>query len=114
MIESFGPRQTVLNGHAAALPAMQAGEKVVHRPQTKVIPTEQVDRNAPTGPRPTFQHTYLQRLSALWPNEPNPPATEVAYEREEAAPPEARPADEPPAIFREESAEPQPSVDIRR
>jgi hypothetical protein len=59
-----------------------------------------VDKTAQTGPRPYFSHTYLERVAAYWPNEPEPPATRVEYEI-------------PAPEVRDSTAE-DPMVDIRR
>ena len=125
MIESFGPRPVVPSGPAASLPAMQAGEKVVHRPEKKVLPTEKVDRTAQTGPRPAFQHTYLEQLAAFWPEEPDPPVSHVDYEQLQEEPPRGEPrversnapapegalAEKPAAVLPADDAE--PTVDVR-
>ena len=125
MIESFGPRPVVPSGPAASLPAMQAGEKVVHRPEKKVLPTEKVDRTAQTGPKPAFQHTYLEQLAALWPEEPDPPVSHVDYEQLQEEPrhgapggegvdtpaAEGAPAEKPAAALPDDEAE--PTVDVR-
>ena len=125
MIESFGPRPVVPSGPAASLPAMQAGEKIVHRPEKKVLPTEKVDRTAQTGPRPAFQQTYLEQLAAFWPEEPDPPVTHVDYdqlqeeprqgevgvERVDTPPAKGEPAEKAAAAL--PTADAEPTVDIR-
>jgi hypothetical protein len=99
---------------------MQAGEKVVHRPERKVLPTERVERTAQTGPRPAFQQTYLEQLSALWPEEPEPPVTRIEYqERSRGAEPRAaeqEPVREsaPERAMTTPSDTAEPTVDIRR
>ena len=123
MIDSFGPRPTVPSGPAASLPAVQAGEKVVHRPERIVLPTETVDRAAPTGPRPTFQHTYLEQLAAYWPDEPEPPVTYIDYGADDgrasaqqpvdAASPEVSAAEAGVRVVGTDDAEARPTVDVR-
>jgi hypothetical protein len=119
MMEPFGPRQIAPSGPAASLPAMQAGEKIVHRPERKVLPTEKVERTAQTGPRPAFQHTYLEQLAAFWPQEPDPPVTQVAHKD----PGRDMPPEDPSARAPEPTGErtltlpadaAKPTVDIRR
>lgn len=121
MLDSFGPRQIAPSGPAASLPAMQAGEKVVHRPEKKVLPVEKADRAAQTGPRPSFELTYLQQLAAIWPEEPDPPVTNVDHDSAggDAAPSgaaEARPAQPGtnPAAVALPADTPEPTIDIRR
>ncbi len=116
MIESFGPRPTATSGLAAALQNGQADEKIVHRPPTKVLPAERVDRTAQTGPRPTFKLTYLEQAAAFWPDEPDPPVTRIDYDMPEKSPspaPEPR-AEDILAAVQPESGGAEPSVDIRR
>lgn len=117
MIESFGSRPLALS--VAAAPVSPADEKVVHRPDTVVLAVEKVDRNAQTGPRPAFDHTYLERVAAFWPDEPNPRGSLAAYERpppaEAPAPPAAE--DAPPPADDDDAATaepPAPQLDIRR
>jgi hypothetical protein len=113
MIESFGPRPAVPAGAAASLPA-QAEEKIVHRPLTKVLPAERIDRNAPTGPRPAFEHTWLQRAAAVWPEEPDPPAADVSEPEDTEATPETQAARASIELLRRSGEEQPPVVDIRR
>ena len=116
MIETVGPRLTATSGPAAAVPNGQPGEKIVHRPPTRVLPAEPVDRMAPTGPRPAFKHTYLEQAAAYWPDEPDPPVTRIDHEppvAEPAPPPEARAAEEGLTALRTDGAQ-DPLVDIRR
>ena len=106
MIDSFGPRPTASGGHAASNANVVPGEKIVHRPAKKVLPSESVDRNAPTGPKPYFQHTYLERIAAFWPDLPDPGPLEIDVPaRDEGAPARlaAAPGDDPAP----------PTVDIR-
>ena len=115
MLDSFGPRQIAPSGPAASLPAMQAGEKVVHRPEKKVLPAEKVDRTAPSGPRPAFQHTYLEQVAAFWPEEPDPPVTQIDYavSDEEPAASAAPRGEDTFALALLEETPPAPTVDIR-
>lgn len=113
MIESLGPRPAVPSGAAASLPA-QAEEKIVHRPPTKVLPAERVDKNAPTGPRPAFEHTYLQRAAAFWPREPDPPATDLPASEDADVPAETQAARESIEVLRQSAETEPPAVDIRR
>ena len=116
MIESFGPRPTATSGPAASLQNGQSGEKIFHRPPTRVLPAEPVDRTAPTGPRPAFKHTYLEQAAAFWPDEPDPPVPRIAHDVPEKAPsPTPAPrAEDTRAAVRPESGETEPSVDLRR
>jgi hypothetical protein len=115
MIDILGPRPTALSGPAASATNAEQGEKIVHRPPTRVLPVEQVDRNAPAGPRPAFKHTYLEQAAAFWPNEPDPPATRIDYDLPEETP---APAPEPVAdearAVRADGAPAGPTVDIMR
>jgi hypothetical protein len=113
MIESYGPRPAVPAGAAASLPA-QAEEKIVHRPPTKVLPAERVDRNAPTGPRPAFEHTWLQRAAALWPEEPAPSTVPAPAPDQTDVPPQTQAARETIELLRQSGDGPPPAVDIRR
>jgi hypothetical protein len=115
MMEPFGPRVIVPSGPAASLPAMQAGEKVVHRPEKKLLPAERVERTAQTGPRPAFQQTYLEQMAAFWPEEPEPPASQVDYDAagDGAAPSPAPPTENGFAAVRFEDLTAEPLVDIR-
>lgn len=114
MIESFGTRPTATSGPAAGVSNGQQGEKIVHRPVTRVLPPEPVDRTAQTGPRPAFKHTYLEWAAAQWPNEPDRPVTYVDYDAPESRPePEAHAVEEGLAAIRQEET-PDPMVDIRR
>jgi hypothetical protein len=80
MIEFYAPRPTGTSGPAAALRSGHSDDKVIHRPQTAVLPAEPVEKSAQTGPRPSFRHTYLERVAAFWPYDPEPPVTHVDYE----------------------------------
>ena len=126
MIEPLGSRLTAQSGPPVSVPTGQPGEKVVDRPAHKVLPAERVPSNGPTGPRPAFQHTYLEQIAALWPEEPEPPVTVIDYEGEhhenapepqatpEARTPEAKAPEHRLAHLRVEDPAPQPTVDIRR
>jgi hypothetical protein len=80
MIEAFGSRPTATSGLAASAPNGQSGDRIVHRPPTRVLPAEPVEKAAQTGPKPYFEHTYLERVAAYWPFEPEPPVTRIAYD----------------------------------
>lgn len=118
MTDTLGPRPITPGGSAASLAAMQAGEKLVHRPEKKVVPAERIDRSAQTGPRPAFRHTYLQQLAAFWPQEPDPPVTHVDYDADAAQPDRRAGApveshEEGLAALRTDGDATQPAVDIR-
>ncbi|MBM9595690.1 hypothetical protein [Roseitranquillus sediminis] len=50
-----------------AQPASQARLQVQPHAET---PRPVADPDAPTGPRPTFEHTFLERARAIWPDDP--------------------------------------------
>lgn len=117
MIESIGPRPIAPNGPASIVTAIDTGEKVVHRPDTKVLAAEKIDKNAPTGPRPTFQHTYLEKVAALWPEDPDKPEGEEAMgpETETGAPErKATAAETGMTALRKDAETAEPTVDLRR
>lgn len=117
MIESIGPRPIAPNGPASIVTAIDTGEKVVHRPDNKVLAAEKIDKNAPTGPRPAFQHTYLEKVAALWPEDPDKREGEEAAEPDTAAnTPEhkAEAAESGMTVLRKDAEAVKPIVDLRR
>ena len=108
MIESYGQRLAALVGSVAATPPDPSREKIVHRPATRVNALEEVDKNAQTGPRPTFRVTYLERAAAFWPEEPDAPVTDLPLE------PQAQPERGAAGSLSGEWQDANPTVDVRR